>query len=128
MSSHLRSIVALGALLAFALFWVEGVWASMCSPAMDMGVPAMAMAAAGEAVDAAPTDMQEPADSDEHPADSSHCPLAQTGPASCALSAPLAARITTPEVASPEAASLLGSPDHAKDLLLAIALFHPPKP
>lgn len=127
MKVRLRSVAALLALLAFSLFWVEGVWASMCSPAMEAGGPAPVAVEAGRALDASAMDMPQPADSNGSRSDAPHCPLAVAGAASCAASAPLAARVATPEVPSLEGASLPGSPDHAKDLLLAVALFHPPR-
>ncbi len=127
MKIRFRSLAALVALIALSLFWVEGLWASMCPTAMEMGGPTAEVADMGPASDACPTGMPLPGDSDGGRSDAPHCPFVPVGASYCAVGVPLAADVGTPEVPSSEGASLAGSPDHAKDLLLAVALFHPPR-
>lgn len=127
MRSSLRHLAALSALLAFSLFWVEGVWASMCQPEMEMAMPAAVGAdvAADTTLCSADVKMP-PGDSDDDRSDETHCPLTAVG-ASCAGALPFPAESAAPLVPSPEGAPPASSPDHAKELLLAVALFHPPR-
>lgn len=126
MRSGLRHLAALCALLAFSLFWVEGVWASMCPPEMEMDAPAVGADVAADTT-LCPAGMEMPAgDSEENRSNGPHCPLTAAG-ASCAGGLPLPAESAAALILSPSGPPLAGSPDHAKDLLLAVALFHPPR-
>lgn len=127
MKIHFRSLAALFALLAFSLFWAEGVWASMCSPGVGMDTATAMVADMGSDANACLVGTTIPSSgSEESRSDGPHCPLPM-GVSSCTVGLPLAAESATPEVPALEGASLVGSPDHAKDLLLAVSLFHPPR-
>jgi hypothetical protein len=127
MHIRFRSLAALFALLALSLFWVEGVWASMCPPEMEIDAPAAMSVDVGTDASVCPIGMAVPSsDSDENRSEGPHCPLT-LGASSCTVGLAFAAETAIPVVPSPEGARLVGSPDHAKDLLLAVALFHPPR-
>lgn len=128
MKSRTRRIAAHLALLALALFWVEGVWASMCSPAISMGATNEARVHSSDTAGTDMADMDMPDDgSEEGHAPEPNCPLTPAGGAACTAGALLGTRVQLLASASPEASRPVGSSDHAKDLLLAVALFHPPR-
>ena len=129
MKSRFRLVAALFALSAFSLFWVEGVWASMCSTTMETAsTTEMAGMDPASNSDGCPPGMTMPgSDSDQNRSEAPHCPLVPVGAASCVVGIPLAAESDVSMVPSPEGSSPLGSADHAKDLLLTVALFHPPR-
>jgi hypothetical protein len=133
MKSRFRFAGALVALLALSAYFAEGVWAAMCSPEMryasiesvtsyDTAHEDCAAKVAG-----APTEPELPEPGEPHGSQAPKCPLGPLGVGgSCvAASLPTAAIRIAPTL--PDGAQLSLSPDRARDLLLAAALFHPPR-
>ena len=127
MQIRFRSMAALVALLTLSLFWAESIWASMCPPDMEMGGPAAVMGEMGQPEGSCPMGAPTPERSDDGPSKAPHCPFVPAGASSCTVGVPFVANVRLADAPSGEHALLLASSDHAKDLLLAIALFHPPR-
>lgn len=126
MRSRLRASVALPALLAFSLFWVEGVMASTCAPGME----AASSAEMETAPDALDCPMGEPGHSHEQGEGEPRgpvCPLVPSGAVSCTGGVAVLAGYPQPVLDSPYGEGDAASPDHAKDLLLAVSLLRPPR-
>lgn len=130
MNSRFRGLAALLALLALSLFWVEGLWASMCSADMEMEMPVAAQATDAGAPAAPPMARGQTGQSHEQDGKGSQapdCPLTAAGAASCTGAVALAPSSAVPSVVAAADEFAVASSDHAKDLLLAISLLRPPR-
>jgi hypothetical protein len=115
----------LAALMALALFQVEGLWASsMCMAEMEMP-------AASQMADADPQSEAyqpgHPHEQDRTGSKAPACPLMPGGVASCEAGIALLPFSVAPDLGPTEGERAGGFTDHAKDLLLAVYLLRPPK-
>lgn len=129
MRSRFRVLAALCALIALTLSFGEGVWASMCMPAMEMGeAPAAEMSDASDRMmDMASQGVHTGGETPDGP-EPPHCPFAPVSTAgTCVAAASLPAASPIELVPSLEGALLVVAPEQKRDLLLVSALFHPPR-
>jgi hypothetical protein len=124
-------IGGLVALLALTAYFAEGVWASACPPAPAMaGVEEIVEGDADEhtcpmVLDHASSETGSP---EQSRSDSPVCPLGPIGASGSCVAVSLPATTATIALPFPAGALLTLSPDRSRDLLLATALFHPPRP
>lgn len=122
----LRPIAAALTLIALTFSFAEGVWASTCMPEMAMDGMSAESGFDGHAVgmNGYPGAADDPSEPEQEPP----CPFAPVSIAgACIVAASLPA--TSPIEISPsfEGALLTDDREHARDLLLTTALFHPPR-
>jgi hypothetical protein len=129
MKCHTRSLGALVALLALTVYFGESVWASMCSPQMQMsGMAEVVDDDAPEHVctmgmhDACDAESPDPPHSDMM-----DCPFGPLGANGSCVALSLPATTAHMEPSFPEGLEPTASADAARDRLLDTALFHPPK-
>jgi hypothetical protein len=133
MKARFRTAGALVALFALSAYFAEGLWASLCAP--EMRNSGIEVVAAGETphADCASDAAHAPAERDSgqpaepHGSQPPKCPLGPLGVGGSCVAASLPTAATQMAPSYPEDARLSLSPDRARDLLLAAALFHPPR-
>lgn len=127
----IRFIGALAALVALTVYSVESASASACPPQMQMaGVDgAVSLDAHGHSctkgMNQASSDEKGP--SEQSGSDAPDCPLGLMGASATCVAASLPATADQSMPSLPAGSLLSPSPDRARDLLLAAALFHPPR-
>jgi hypothetical protein len=129
MKLRFRSLAALAALFTLSVYFAEGLWASLCPPDTHA---ASVEAPMGHEVNGCPMALGDAPVEKPEPAETPHpgpapCPLGpMSASGSCvAASLPAAAAAAVPPF--PAGILLSSSPDAARDLLLALAVFHPPR-
>jgi hypothetical protein len=140
MKLRIRRFGALMALVALTAFFAEGVWAAACPPEMQLA--GVAHVAEHDGADHLRLRLADPAvsahahghgdadtgDAERSRSDRPTCPLGPLGAnGSCVVAASLPATTTQMAPSFPGEALLSASPEAARDLLLATALFHPPR-
>ena len=123
MNRRFRTLAALVALLAFALSGAESLWASVCSA--EMQKPAEAAADAGCRTGMAPSDAHK--GSGGRDASAPDCPFVGLGASGCIAPVGFPAATVPSLAAYPGDALPVRLADHARLLLLATGLFHPPR-
>jgi hypothetical protein len=126
MRFRFRFLAALFALVALSAYFAEGVWASMCPPET---LSAGAEAPMEQDTNGCPLGISDaPADpSEQSRSDAPVCPLGPLGVGGSCVAASLPATTAQIPPSLPEGSLLSPSPDSARDLLLALAVFHPPR-
>lgn len=124
-----RSVGALVALLALTVYFGEAVWASMCSPQMQMSGTA---AVFGDDTAEHPCAMSMhhacDTESSEQPrSDMMDCPFGPLGANGSCVALSLPAATAQMEPSFPEGLDPSSLADAARDRLLDTALFHPPR-
>jgi hypothetical protein len=122
---------ALMALLALLVYFAEGVWAATCPPTMSMtGVEEVVERDAAEhscPMAANHTSSGETESPEQSRSEAPVCPFGPVGAGSSCVAASLPATTVRIAPSFPAGSLLTPSPDAARDLILAAALFHPPK-